>query len=141
MRLSLIATLKRSLIILLVCAFCLATTNTAKAGVAGASNGKSAGVIIAIVAVGALIVVGVYFAVHHGHSLKGCASDGPDGTQMVNEGDQKTYVLVGDVGGIKAGERVHVSGNKKKGDGSGEQFVVTKMSKDYGPCKVQPATP
>ena len=96
--------------------------------------------IIALVGVGALIGVGVYFAVHHGHSLKGCASPGPGGMQLLNEGDQQTYALAGDVDGIKAGNRVRVSGNKKKATGNSRQFVATKLSKDYGPCKIQTAT-
>jgi hypothetical protein len=136
-----IPSLKRPLIVLFICVFCFTTTKTASAGIAGASNGKTAGVIIALVGVGALIGVGVYFAVHHGHSLKGCASSAPGGIQLLNESDQQTYALAGDVDGIKAGSRVRVSGNKKKDAGGGRQFVATKLSKDYGPCKIQPATP
>ena len=136
-----IATLKRPIVILFICALCLTTTRTANAGIAGASNGKTAGVIIALVAVGALIGVGVYFAVHHGHSLKGCATAGPAGMQLLNEGDQQTYALAGDIDRIKAGDRVRVSGNKKKAAGNGRQFVATRLSKDYGACKIQPATP
>ena len=135
------ASLKRSLIVLFICVFCLATTKTASAGIVGASDGKTAGVIIALVGVGALIGVGVYFAVHHGHSLKGCASSGLGGLQLLNEGDQQTYALAGDVGGLKAGNRVRISGNKEKPTAGGRQFVATKLSKDYGPCKIQPSTP
>jgi hypothetical protein len=134
-----IASLRRPLILLFICAFCLTTTKTASAGLVGASNGKTAGVIIALVGVGALIGVGVYLAVRHGHSLKGCASSGPGGMQLLNEGDKQTYGLTGDVDGIKAGNRVRVSGNKKKSTGNSRQFVATKLSKDYGPCKTQPS--
>ena len=135
------ASLKRPLIALFICVFCFATTKTASAGIAGASDGKTAGVIIALVGVGALIGVGVYFAVHHGHSLKGCASTGPGGMQLLNESDQQTYALAGEVDEIKAGDRVRVSGKKQKPTGGGRQFVATKLSKDYGPCKIQASTP
>ncbi len=37
-----------------------------------------------------------------------------------------------------AGNRVQVSGNKTRGGSSGRQFIVTKLSKDYGACKGQP---
>jgi hypothetical protein len=134
-----IASLRRPLIILLLCTLCLTTTETASAGIAGASNGKTAGVLIALVGAGALIGVGVYFAVRH-HSLKGCASSGPGGMQLLNEGDKQTYALAGDVDRIKAGNRVRISGNKKKSTGNSRQFVATKLSKDYGPCKAQPST-
>ncbi|HEX4019892.1 MAG TPA: hypothetical protein VHX63_02005 [Acidobacteriaceae bacterium] len=133
--------MKRPLIVLLLCVFCLATAKTAKADVGYTSDGKAAGVIIAIVAVGVLIGVGVYFAVRHGHSLKGCASSGPGGMQILNEGDQQMYALSGDVNGIKTGDRVRVSGKKKKDAGNSRQFVVTKLSKDYGTCKVATVTP
>jgi hypothetical protein len=136
-----IASLKRPLIVLFICVFCFTTTKTASAGIVGASDGKTAGVIIAIVGAVALIGVGVYFAVHHGHSMKGCASSGPGGIDLLNDRDQQTYALTGDVDGIKAGNRVRVSGNKKKAAGGGRQFIATKVSKDYGPCKIQPATP
>jgi hypothetical protein len=136
-----IASFKRPLIVLFICVFCLTTNKTASAGIAGASNGKTAGVIIALVGAVALIGVGVYFAVHHGHSMKGCVSSGPGGIDLLNDRDQQTYALTGDVDGIKAGNRVRVSGNKKKAVGGGRQFVATKVSKDYGPCKIQLATP
>jgi len=79
-----------------------------------------------------LIGVGVYFAVHHGHSLKGCASSGTDGLQLLNEGNQQTYLLAGNVDGIKPGDRIGVSGKKSR---PGKKFVVGKLSKDYGPCR------
>jgi hypothetical protein len=135
------ASLKRPLILLVLCVFCFTATKTASAGIAGASDGKTAGVIIALVGVGVLIGVGVYFAVHHGHSLKGCASSGPGGMQLLNESDRQSYALAGDVDRIKTGNRVRVSGNKQKPIGGSRQFVATKLSKDYGPCKIQPSTP
>ena len=135
-----IASLRRLLILLFLSTLCLTTTKTASAGIAGASNGKTAGVLIALVGAGVLIGVGVYFAVRHAHSLKGCASSGPGGMQLLNEGDKQTYSLAGDVDEIKAGNRVRVSGNKKKSTGNSRQFVATKLSKDYGPCKALPST-
>jgi hypothetical protein len=135
-----IATINRPLIILFICAFCLTTTKTANAGIVGASDGKTAGVIIALVGVGVLIGVGVYFAVHHGHSVKGCASSGPGGMQLLNESDQRTYELAGDLDGIKAGNRVRISGNKKMLSGKTRRFIATKLSKDYGKCKIQGST-
>ena len=133
--------LNRPLIILFICAICLTTTKTANAGIVGASDGKTAGVIIALVGVGVLIGVGVYFAVHHGHSVKGCASSGSGGMQLLNESDQRTYELAGDLDGIKAGNRVRISGDKKKLSGNTRQFVATKLSKDYGLCNIQPSRP
>jgi hypothetical protein len=97
---------------------------------------------IAIGAIGAGIGIGIYYAVHHGHSMKGCAVSGSGGLQLQSQGDRQTYALVGDVAGIKPGERVRVSGKKSKtANGASPQFIVEKLSKDYGSCKVSPAAP
>ena len=97
---------------------------------------------IAVAAIGAGIGIGIYYAVRHSHSLKGCAVAGPDGLQLQNRGDQRTYVLIGEVAGIKPGEQVRVSGKiAKKAAGATSQFIVEKLNKDYGSCKVSPAAP
>jgi hypothetical protein len=132
---------KSILPVLLLCAVCLTTTRTASADVGNVGDAKATGVIFAIVGVGALIGVGIYYALHHGHSLRGCASSHPDGIQILNEGDRQTYLLGGDVNGIKSGDRVRVSGDKQKNGGSGRQFFVKKLSKNYGLCNVPASTP
>ncbi|MGA2217702.1 MAG: hypothetical protein ABSG51_06430 [Terracidiphilus sp.] len=94
---------------------------------------------VAIGAIGAGIGIGIYYGFHHGHSLKGCAVSGASGLELKNKGDDQTYTLVGAVSTIKPGERVRVSGKKaKKSAGPAPQFVVEQMSKDYGPCRVNP---
>lgn len=42
---------------------------------------------------------------------------------------------IGDVAGIKPGSRVRVSGKKEKSSGTA-QFLVEKVSKDFGACSV-----
>lgn len=126
-----IVSLKRSLLIVLVCAFCTLTTKTAKANVGYAPDRKAVPIIVGVVAVGVLIV---YFAVHHRHSLKGCTSVGPGGLQIQNEGDRKVYALTDNTGGIKPGNRVRVSGKKIK-HSDPRAFDVSKLSKDYGACR------
>jgi hypothetical protein len=69
------------------------------------------------------------------------ASSESGGMQLLNESDQRTYELAGDLDGIKAGNRVRISGNKKKLSGSTRQFIATKLTKDYGLCKIQPSRP
>jgi hypothetical protein len=132
---------KSLLPILLLCALCLTTTRTARADIGNVGDAKATGVIFAIVGVGALIGLGVYYAVHHGHSLRGCASSRPDGIQLLNESDQKTYLLGGNVNGVKPGDRVRVSGDKQKNGGGGRQFFVKKLTKNYGSCSVPANTP
>jgi hypothetical protein len=124
---------------------CGATSPTAcPSGRIGPSTGEVVG---AAVGVGAAIAVGtiVIVEVHKSHHrIKGCVTAGPDGIQVHNEGDQKVYALTGITANVKVGDIVKVRGNKKKHqrDSAGdEEFVVTQVSKDYGPCKAALAAP
>jgi hypothetical protein len=97
---------------------------------------------VGVAAIGAGIGIGIYYAVHHSHSLTGCAVSTANGFQLQSQGDQPTYALVGEVAGIKSGERIRVSGKEeKKSVGANRQFIVEKLNKDFGTCKVQSATP
>jgi hypothetical protein len=101
----------------------------------GPSNGEVAAAIAGIAAASAGIGIGVFYAVHHGHSLKGCAVSGSSGLELTSEGDHETWALVGEVNAIKPGNRVHVSGKKERtASGNPRQFLVEKVSKDLGPC-------
>lgn len=136
--------LHRSIIVrVAVCALLMAATTTAKAQFGyKISNGTKAGVVAVLVAVGVGAGIGIYFAVHHGHSLNGCAVSSASGLELQNHGDQQTYALVGEVAGIKPGDRVRVSGKKEKKSGGGaQQFVVEKLTRDYGACTVQSPAP
>jgi hypothetical protein len=125
-----------------VCALLVSTTDTAKAQI-GVTRTQAGWIGFGVAAIGAGIGIGVFYAVHHGHSLNGCALSGPDGLELQDRGDQQTYALIGEVAGIKPGDRVRVSGKKakKKAAGASQQFLVEKVSRDFGACKVQPATP
>jgi hypothetical protein len=93
-----------------------------------------------IAAGGAVLGIGVFYAFHHSHSLTGCAVSGADGLQLQSQGDQQAFGLVGDVASVKAGDKVRVSGKKKKNNGDApRQFLVEKLQKDYGPCTVERA--
>jgi hypothetical protein len=140
--------LKRWLISLLIPLFFLLTAPSAKAqsqqwnlGQIGPSKGEIVGGIVGAAA--GLAVTGylIYHYSHRGRSLRGCAVASAGGLQIVNEGDQRSYDLTGETAMIKTGDRVRVSGKKVKGDPNHRQFVVTKLSKDYGACRVAPATP
>jgi hypothetical protein len=107
----------------------------------GGSNNQIAGAIAGIAAAGALIGIGVYFAVKHHHAMTGCARSRTDGITLTNESDKQTYTLTGDVAGIKPGNRIRVSGKKGKEKSAGaHQFVVEKVSGDFGPCELASAS-
>jgi hypothetical protein len=102
-----------------------------------ATHGQIAGVAAGAAGAGALIGVGVYYAVKHDHSVTGCARSGPDGLQLTSESDKRTYSLVGAVAAIKTGNRVRVSGKKtRQKSPAPAQFLVEKVTKDLGPCEI-----
>jgi hypothetical protein len=130
-----------------ICALLLTTTESSRAQTVPAANtpffdfhfGRD--IALASVGLGAAIGVGIYFA-RRGHRLTGCAAPSPNGLQLQNEGDHRTYALTGNVAAIKPGEIVRVSGKKEKHDAAGGRpFLVKKLSKDFGTCKVRPTTP
>ena len=104
----------------------------------GPSKGEVIGIAVGIgaaIAVGTIVIVEVNKS-HH--TIRGCVTAGPDGIQVHNEGDQKVYALTGITANVKVGDIVKVKGNKnkKQKDTAGdEDFMVQKISKDYGPCK------
>ena len=108
-------------------------------------NAAADQIVIGIVAVVGAITVGVIFAIHHRNMefVSGCAASGPDGLALQNEGDQKTFLLLGKTADVKPGDRVRVKGKRvkaTKGSNSNPTFQVEKLANDYGACKVA-ATP
>jgi len=108
------------------------------------TGAEAAGIaIIAGITIGTIVLVHVH---HAHHMIKGCVTVGSDtALNVVNEGDQKTYVLEGVTPNIKPGDRFQLHGDrlkKNKNDNTGDQtFMVEKVSKHYGPCTAPPKTP
>lgn len=107
-------------------------------GTIGPSKGEVYGAAAGIIAV-ALVGTVVLVEVHKSHhTIKGCVTTGPDGLELRNEGNQKTYALTGVTANVKVGDVIKVHGDKVKNqkDSAGDQdFMVVKMSRDYGACK------
>lgn len=121
-------------IVVLACASLLATPTPA-AGQKIVSNGEIAGVIAGIVVAGAVIGVGTYYLIHKRASITGCAVGNQNNVELRNDSDQQIYVLSGDLGAIKSGDRVQVKGKKSKDSSAGRSFLVEKLVRNYGPCK------
>ena len=103
------------------------------------SNGEVIGIGVAAVAV---VVIGVVVLVEVNkshHTIKGCVSSGPGGLEVLNESDKKVYALMGVPPNVKVGDVIKVHGKKEK-QGGAQEFVVEKMSRDYGPCKAAVAS-
>jgi len=116
-------------------------TTCNSSGHIGPSTGEVVG---AAVGISAAVVVGVVVLVEVNkshHSIKGCVSAGPNGVVVENDSDKKSYLLVGDPSKVKVGDVVRLRGTKEKkqkGSSGTQDFVVTEMSRDYGPCKAAP---
>jgi hypothetical protein len=110
----------------------------------GPSTGEVVGAaagIVAVVVVGTVVLVDVNKS-HH--TIKGCVTNGPNGLEVRNDKDNKTYGLTGVTANVKPGDVIQVHGSKEKNQkdaGGNQDFMVEKMSRDYGPCKVQLAAP
>jgi|SRR5580658_1488109 hypothetical protein len=132
---------------LLICGS-TAPPGCAPSGQIGPSSGEIIGGVIgvaAVIVVGTVVLVEVSDKSHH--TIKGCVTAGPDGLTVHTDGNGKTYALTGVTANVKVGDVIKVHGSKQKGqkDSAGDQdFMVEKMSRDYGPCKAdlgpQPAT-
>jgi|HubBroStandDraft_1064217.scaffolds.fasta_scaffold09832_6 hypothetical protein len=129
-----------------ICALLIAATVPAtpqsSTPIGGVTKSDADWIVVAVVAIGAAIGIGIFYSVHHDNSLNGCVVTGSGGLELQNKGDGRTYALAGEVDAIKPGDRVRVAGKKQKMSGGGDQqFVVEKISRDYGACKVQQAAP
>ena len=104
------------------------------------TEGQAIGILAgsgAAIAVGTIVLVEVHKS-HH--TVRGCVTAGPDGLQVHNQGDQKVYALTGVTANVKVGDVVKLNGNKEKKqkDSAGdEDFMIRKMSRDYGPCRAE----
>jgi hypothetical protein len=107
------------------------------------SNAKSDLLIAGFLTAVALVGVGVYFAMRHQHNLKGCVVDGSKGMELQTESGEG-FALFGQTAGVKAGERVKISGSRQKavkGVSARQSFVVQRLDKDFGACTVAMAHP
>lgn len=108
----------------------------------GISSCTKTQVALSSAAIAAVIVgttVGVTLAVQHSHhTLEGCIVSDKRGLKL-RLSDAREYALKGEIGDVKAGEKLKVHGSKvkkSKGGGAGDPvFVVEKVNKDLGPCR------
>lgn len=117
---------------------CTNGTFQSSSGSLGPSGGQVAAVAIGVGAV--VIGTVVLIEVNHGHhNVKGCVFSGQNGLQVQTQGDMKTYALTGETANIKVGDLVQFHGTKVKkvkGSAGNGTFTVEKISRDYGPCKL-----
>lgn len=103
----------------------------------------AAGAIVAGITIGTIVLVHLH---HVHHTIKGCVTLGPDkALTVLNDGDQKTYILEGVTPDIKPGDRFQLHGDKLKKEktdsGDDQTFMVEKVNKHYGPCTAAPTAP
>ena len=123
-----------------VVAFCLVLVVPALPQSGGYGNiGPSKGEVVGIIA-GAAAVVGVagyliYRGSHKHASIQGCVTRDQNGLSLQDEKDKKTYALAGNSGALNPGQKVALSGKKRKDSTGMLTFQVQKLTKDYGACQ------
>jgi hypothetical protein len=103
----------------------------------GISKGQAAGIVVGVVAVAAAvtIITVVVIKKSKGQTLTGCVSLAPGGMILTDENDKRIYALLGEMSGVKAGERMSLKGKKiKPEDGNPRGLEVVKVRKDFGAC-------
>jgi hypothetical protein len=96
-------------------------------------------VVFGSIGVGAGIGVGIFFLVHHGASIKGCAANGPDGLELRTENGSNVYQLSGATAEVRVGDLVRLKGKRKPPkNGDVPMFIVRGVAKDYGACAAHP---
>jgi hypothetical protein len=137
------SSLRHKFTTLLLCAsLLLLSSKPASASIP--TKGQVVLIFVGVAAIGAAIGVGIYLTARRAgtSSITGCAISSGGSLSLQHEGDQQTYTLLGDTTGVKPGDRIRVSGKKRKQYPSGNrEFLVRKLAKDYGPCKALLATP
>jgi hypothetical protein len=112
--------------------------NTTPQPSTGPSEGEVIGAavgVVAAVAIGTVVLVEVHKS-HH--TIKGCVLAGAGGLQVQDTDNGRVYNVSGVTADVKVGDVVRLHGDKQKmakGETS-QGFVIEKMSKNYGPCKV-----
>jgi|SRR5579875_1947066 len=91
------------------------------------------------IAIGVAAAAGIglaYFVMHRRGTLVGCVEGSSPGSQLIRSKDQKEYAIVAsnDVV-LTPGDRVALKGKKSKAASGTAGFTVSKLVKDYGPCK------
>lgn len=73
----------------------------------GPSKGAATAILVGIVAVAAIAVLAVVLIVRHKsqqRAITGCINSGVNGMGVTDEKDKRSYILSGDVAGVKTGE-------------------------------------
>jgi hypothetical protein len=97
------------------------------------SNEIVIGIVVVAVALG---VTATLLILHYSRkaTITGCVNSEGNGLSVTNEKDKRQYVLSGSTAGIKAGDRMTLSG-KRKQDGKAFALEVQKVSHDFGACQ------
>ena len=113
-------------------------TGSGSLGPLGPSKGEIVGISVGAAAVSALVVAASVEASRNRHILKGCVATGPDGLQLTRDSDKKVFSLINAPADIQPGEKVKLHGTKQKkqkGSPGNQQFVVERVTKDFGRCE------
>jgi hypothetical protein len=104
-------------------------------GIDTAAKQITAGIVVASVAVGVLVVFLIIHYKHKRSSVTGCVISARNGVSITDESDKRTYALSGYTGAVKAGERMKIEGKRQNEKNGTFSFEVQKVSKVFGACQ------
>jgi len=104
------------------------------------SIGTDANLIVTgiVVASAAVAIVVTVVIVHHRSkksSITGCVRSGPNGMNVTDEKNQRTYALSADSISIKPGDRMTLQGKKRNQSDGAFVFEAHAITRDFGACQ------
>lgn len=119
----------------LVGLLCVALSTASEADQLKTAGEEAIAGIVAVVAVAVVVTVIVIHQASSNRTVTGCVGSTPNGILVTREKDKKVYMLSGDTGGVKPGERMTLHLKKIKTKGSNTvSWETKKVSKDLGAC-------
>lgn len=126
--------------VVLLCLIVLA--NASKADAQTPVSGKqAAGIFAVLIGAAAGVGVGVYLLVRAPRNVTGCVSEVDGSLELTDEKAMNHYLLAGEIAAIKPSERVRLAGKPSRGKNKQRTFLVKRITKNYGSCRVSSALP
>jgi hypothetical protein len=99
------------------------------------TTGDAIAIVVGVIAVVAIAAVVVIHSKAGNRTITGCVNQGASRMTLTDEQDHRTYLLAGETGGVKPGDRMSLQGKSVKPHGSTTFTLETKKIKqDYGVC-------
>ncbi len=99
-------------------------------------TGYKVAIILGAVAVVTIVVVAVHMSAGK-RTISGCVRSDANGLELTDDKDKQIYLVAGDTGALKPGERMtlRVKKRKTRGGAGAANWETLKVKKDLGVCQ------